>query len=418
MEKQEYGANNRSGYSGRETMETGMPNLAGQGTVAGTANPIRQEMGVGTSKLVGQETQTEIPNPTEDSLGDSGQGSDGSGRSSEESLDGSVRNPDESRQSSGQTYGLDDQELIRLLVKSRMEQNQSLEYEDLDGYEMPPRSQFSMLKKPAVSIKYGKMSFNMACIRLFEGVQYILPLCHPQKRRLTVVMCREEESASVDWARIRRKDGVWVNKDVTSLEYIDKIYKMMNWNRSCRYKVLGRVANSREGLVLVFELDEAVMFESKALEYVDEQTGETVTKKKQVKYYPEMYKDRVGKSYNDYAAARQINMFEYLEEYLGKTYSDHDSEANESGAASVPATEINYYSADAGAEPESGAKQDVVVSENNSDGYAEERDRNSGSGSDSPASVGEKGSSIGSSLDPPAKGGDDDGSQMSFDVES
>lgn len=406
MEKQEYGENNQSGYVGQET-GTGTANPAGQERGAGVANPVRPEMGAettnligqeietGTSKQVGQETRMGIPNRTGESSGDSGQGSDESGRSQEGSSDGSVQNPDENRQSSGQTYGLDDQELIRLLVKSRMEQKQSLEYEDLDGYEMPPRTQFSMLKKPAVSIKYGKMSFNMACIRLFEGVQYILPLCHPQKRRLTVVMCHEEESASVDWARIRRKDGVWVNKDVTSLEYIDKLYKMMNWNRSCRYKVLGRVANSREGLVLVFELDEAVMFESKALEYVDEETGETVTKKKQVKYYPEMYKDRVGKSYNDYAAARQINMFEYLEEYLGKTYSDHDNDAGESGADSVPAAETNYYSVDA----ESGAKQDTGINESNSDDSAVEMGRSSGNSSDSHV----KGSKYG-------------GTQMSFDV--
>lgn len=230
---------------------------------------------------------------------------------------------DNGNAASGQSYGYNDQELIRALVKSRMEQKQPLEYEDLDGYEMPPRSQFSMLKKPAVSIKYGKLSFNMACIRLFEGVQYIIPIYHPQKKRMTVVMCQEEEYASVDWARIRQKDGEWVNKEITSREYVDKLYRLMGWNKECRYKVLGRVANSRDGLVLVFELEEAVMFESKSMEYVDEKTGETKQKKQQVMYYPEYYKDRVGKSYNDYVSARQINMFEYLEGYVGNTYSDY-----------------------------------------------------------------------------------------------
>ena len=32
--------------------------------------------------------------------------------------------------------------------------------------ELPPRTQFSMLNKPAVSIKYGVMKFNMACIAI------------------------------------------------------------------------------------------------------------------------------------------------------------------------------------------------------------------------------------------------------------
>ena len=50
---------------------------------------------------------------------------------------------------------------------------------------------------------------NMACIRLFEGIKYVLPILHPNKKRLALIMCPEEDSASVEWAR--RKDENWVN---------------------------------------------------------------------------------------------------------------------------------------------------------------------------------------------------------------
>ena len=63
--------------------------------------------------------------------------------------------------------------LIRELAQIRKEHKRELEYEKFDGYELPPRTQFSMLNKPAVSIKYGVMKFNMACIRLFEGIKYL-----------------------------------------------------------------------------------------------------------------------------------------------------------------------------------------------------------------------------------------------------
>ena len=33
-----------------------------------------------------------------------------------------------------------------------------------------------MIKKPAVSIRANRLEFNMSAIRLFEGVQYILPI--------------------------------------------------------------------------------------------------------------------------------------------------------------------------------------------------------------------------------------------------
>ena len=205
-----------------------------------------------------------------------------------------------------------EQALIQELIKTKQEQKQELEFESFEGYELPPRTQFSMLKKPAVSIKYGKMTFNMACIRLFEGIQYILPLVNIAKKRLAVAMCVEEESASVEWARFK-KNEVWVNKDITSVDFIEKIYQAMGWRRECRYKVLGRVANSDRGLILVFDLDEAIMFTPMKEEYEDPKTGEK--KKRQVKYYPDLYKTRIGKSYEAYEQARQINLFEDIMSY-------------------------------------------------------------------------------------------------------
>ena len=205
-----------------------------------------------------------------------------------------------------------EQALIQELIKTKQEQKQELDFESFEGYELPPRTQFSMLKKPAVSIKYGKMTFNMACIRLFESIQYILPLVNIAKKRLAVAMCVEEESASVEWARFK-KNEVWVNKDITSVDFIEKIYQAMGWRRECRYKVLGRVANSDRGLILVFDLDEAIMFTPMKEEYEDPKTGEK--KKRQVKYYPDLYKTRIGKSYEDYEQARQINLFEDIMSY-------------------------------------------------------------------------------------------------------
>lgn len=223
----------------------------------------------------------------------------------------------------GESYSISDQELIRQLVKSRMAQKQDLEYEDLDGYVLPPRTQFSLLKKPAVTIKYGKLLFNTTSVRLFESVEHILPLVHPEKKKLTVVMCPEEQSASVQWARRRAKDQAWISKDIVSEDFVHNIFKIMGWNLNCRYKALGHIANSREGLVLVFELDEAIMFDAKPVEIVNKETGEI--KKKQVKYYPDQYKDCIGKNYNDYVEARQMNVFEYLEEYANKTYADNQT---------------------------------------------------------------------------------------------
>ena len=204
-----------------------------------------------------------------------------------------------------QGYSVRETELIRELVKARLERKVELEHENLEGYELPPRSQFSMLKKPALTIKYGRLKFNMACIHLFEGVQYILPIINRSKKRIAVVTCTEEDSASVQWAR--QKEGIWINKEIPSVEVVEKIFAFMGWDRLCRYKALGRVATSDSGLILVFYLSEAIMFGAKPVEYEDPETGEV--KMRQMKFYPDEYKNCIGKSYNDYAASRQLNLF-------------------------------------------------------------------------------------------------------------
>lgn len=66
-----------------------------------------------------------------------------------------------------------------------------------------------------------------------------------------------------------------MNKNITSVDFVENLYHLMGWNRECRYKVLGRVAASDRGLIIVFEMEEAIMFAPKKEEYVDPVTGET-----------------------------------------------------------------------------------------------------------------------------------------------
>ena len=205
--------------------------------------------------------------------------------------------------------------LIKELIKTRLESNQELEYESFEGYELPPRTQFSMLKKPAVSIKDGKLTFNMAAIRLFEGVQYVLPMINKDTKRIAIVPCAEEESASIEWARTRKKDGAWVNKTISSRDFVQSIYNVMgNWESLNRYKVLGRVANSERGLILVFELEEAIAFEPKKETYYDTKTGEK--KSRQVKSYPEKYNGRIGQTYDEYKQHYEQEKYEEVDKYV------------------------------------------------------------------------------------------------------
>ena len=70
------------------------------------------------------------------------------------------------------------------------------------------------------------------------------------------------------------------------------------------------------------------MFTPKKEEYIDQVTGEK--KQRQVKYYPDAYKNRIGRSYNDYAQYRQMNLFEDFNEYEDeKATKDIQSESGQ-----------------------------------------------------------------------------------------
>lgn len=241
---------------------------------------------------------------------------------------GTMQGPEASRQN----LSAKEFELIRQLIQSRAGQGREMAYEELEGYEVPPRTQFSMLNKPAVTIKEGHFNFNMACIRLFANVQYVLPVVNASKHRLAVIPCAEEESSSIDWARMRA-DQKWVNKSITNRDLVSKIGAFMKWRMDCRYKVLGEVRLSPRGPILVFELDEAIMFTKQEVAYTDAETGEARTKKKDIKYYPEKYRGKIGMAYSDYAEARQMSMFEDISNYFSQ---DDEASSSISAACNLP----------------------------------------------------------------------------------
>lgn len=228
-------------------------------------------------------------------------------------------------------YSPKEQELIRQLVQERLGKKGAIEFESLDDYVVPPNMFFSMIKKPAVSIRGNRMEFNMSSIRLFEGVQYVLPMLSERKKRMVVAICAEEELSSVEWARLKK--GKWVNRNLTCPEYVQNIYKMMNWQTNCRYKVYGNLANSERGLVLVFDLTAAVMFDPLPEEYFDKKSGKM--KKRINKFYPDEIRMKLGRSYSDYVAIQERSSFESLSGYMDTAGGAVPATVSDEAAAAI-----------------------------------------------------------------------------------
>ena len=70
----------------------------------------------------------------------------------------------------------------------------------------------------------------------------------------------------------------------------------------------------------VYELSEASINPKETTEYTDPDTGEI--KKHKTLYYPDEFKGRLGRSYNDYMSVHQQSIFDALEDMTGNSYSD------------------------------------------------------------------------------------------------
>ena len=81
------------------------------------------------------------------------------------------------------------------------------------------------------------------------------------------------------------------------------------------------------------------MFAPKKEEFVDPVTGET--KKRQVKYYPDAYKNRIGRSYTEYEQYRQLNLFEDFGNY-NKEHENSIGKNTEGTEAPMGATVPDY----------------------------------------------------------------------------
>ena len=108
---------------------------------------------------------------------------------------------------------------------------------------------------------------------------------------------------------------------------------MMGWRDECRYKVYGHLSNSERGLVLVFDLASAVMFDPLPEEYFDKKSG---TMKKRInKYYPDEIRMKLGRSYSDYEASQRRSSFESFSGYMDTSGSAVPATVTEEVAASI-----------------------------------------------------------------------------------
>lgn len=192
---------------------------------------------------------------------------------------------------------------------------------DLAKFQVARDDYFSSSRfKPTVSIKGNQVTFNSACFKAMEGVEYIQILINPEDKQMVILPSKKYDKDALQWNRID-KHGKLVSKNLTGKFFAAKLFDMMGWNQIHRYKVEGLYQELEGGtFILYFDLSDYQTFvrEPEKTEMVEKEVTKadgTVTKvmtevKKRVtrQFFPENWRDSFGLPFEEHRASEKLDL--------------------------------------------------------------------------------------------------------------
>lgn len=121
-----------------------------------------------------------------------------------------------------------------------------------DGYQVVRKELFAHLRDPAIVIRKDSITFNTACITGLEDVVYIHVMFNNDLKRIVVRGCDENDKDALRWC-IAKPDKRKSRK-MSCKPFAELVYKEMDWDSECRYKVLGYRITFEGETLYVFDL--------------------------------------------------------------------------------------------------------------------------------------------------------------------
>ena len=163
---------------------------------------------------------------------------------------------------------------------------------DFEGYEVVRREFFSKANCPAITIKYGSITFNIRAIRKLRECQFVQILINPEKKLMIVKPCEEDEKDSLQCSRVDPHGRV-VPRTITGKIFTAQLYKDMNWSIESTVKILGTLNTCQDERIFIFDLSNA-----EAYLHLADPSGES-KRRKRVPFMPEHWQGSYGVSYEE-----------------------------------------------------------------------------------------------------------------------
>jgi hypothetical protein len=164
---------------------------------------------------------------------------------------------------------------------------------NFDGYQVV-RGQFLTSRPdcPCISIINGKISFNVYCLRKFEGVEYVQLLLHPTERKMAIRPCKKNDAHSISWHPDATR--MLQTKSISCPHFANALYQIMEWNPDFAYRIRGTWASRGIDQIIVFSLTNAEP--AAYLEDADE-----AKRRRRTTLCPDEWQDNFGDEFYDYA---------------------------------------------------------------------------------------------------------------------
>ena len=120
------------------------------------------------------------------------------------------------------------------------------------GYQVVRREFISHRFDPAMTVRFGSVTFNNACIKALEDATYVQFLINPTEKKLIVRRCDSGARDAIRWCVVR--DETRKSRQITCKPFAERLYAMMGWEPEYRYRFQGMRIRYYDDKMYLFDL--------------------------------------------------------------------------------------------------------------------------------------------------------------------
>ena len=158
--------------------------------------------------------------------------------------------------------------------------------------------------RPKVTLNYGNLTFNSSCVKLFPVSEYFQLLVDDKKKRMIALPCGQYDVGVVKWSNIKK--GIPQSREIKAKVACAKIFRMMDWDITYRYKVMAIYQELNGIRLVVFNFADCTMLIPEEVIGAD---GKVKTKRHTV--YPIEWEKLFGPTYGEHRKQYEVDIQTY-----------------------------------------------------------------------------------------------------------